>query len=259
MDPRLAVYTASPGRLSEARALAGRLGVPLLTRPDADYPYLLWYTDRRLELRATGPNAPGPVYVDFLTGPLGYRLAHERGARQPLGRAAGLRGAGPVDLLDATAGLGRDGFLLAAMGARVTLLERCPVIAALLADGLERAAASPTLARLLRERVRLRHADAIRWLEAAPPRDRPDVVYLDPMYPARHKSALVKKAMRVFRDLVGDDRDAPALLETALERARRRVVVKRPRHAPPLDGPPPTCHMGTRTTRYDIYIAPPRG
>jgi 16S rRNA (guanine1516-N2)-methyltransferase len=119
------------------------------------------------------------------------------------------------------------------MGCRVTLLERSPAIAALLADGLERAAASPALAHLIRERISLHHTDAVQWLEAAPPEARPHVVYLDPMYPERHKSALVKKAMRVFRDLVGDDPDAAVLLEAALGRARRRVVVKRPRRAPP--------------------------
>jgi 16S rRNA (guanine1516-N2)-methyltransferase len=254
MGLRIAVYTESPRRLAAARALARCLGAPLLTRPCDDYPYLLWYADQRLELRRTGRDALGPLYVDFLTGPLGYRLARERGRRQPLGRAAGLSGTDPVNLVDATAGLGRDGLLLAVMGCRVTLLERSGAIAALLSDGLERAAASPALARLVRERVRLHHTDAIQWLDSAPPEARPDVVYLDPMYPPRHKSALVKKAMRAFRELVGDDQDAAMLLESALGRARRRVVVKRPRRAPPLPGPAPTTRIATKTTRYDVYI-----
>lgn len=61
----------------------------------------------------------------------------------------------------------------------------------------------------------------------------PDVVYLDPMYPHRQKSALVKKEMRVFQSLVGNDDDADSLLIPAMTIAKRRVVVKRPNYASP--------------------------
>jgi len=88
---------------------------------------------------------------------------------------------------------------------------------------------------------------------AAPEDQRPEVVFLDPMYPHRQKSALVKKEMRLLRQLVGDDEDASDLLVTALARARRRVVVKRPRLAPTLTGPAPGFQIIAPNTRFDVY------
>jgi 16S rRNA (guanine1516-N2)-methyltransferase len=86
------------------------------------------------------------------------------------------------------------------------------------------------------------------WQEQAP-----QVIYLDPMFPHRDKSALVKKEMRLFRPLVGDDMDAPALLEAALALASHRVVVKRPRKAPCIEGPKPSHALEGKSSRYDIY------
>ncbi len=123
----------------------------------------------------------------------------------------------------------RDGFVLATLGCRVELIERNPVVAALLQDGLERAAAAAEVAPIV-ARMTLRQGNAIElmreWSGEAP-----QVIYLDPMFPHRDKSALVKKEMRLFRPFVGDDDDAPALLEAALALASHRVVVKRPRKA----------------------------
>ncbi|MBF3116629.1 class I SAM-dependent methyltransferase, partial [Pseudomonas aeruginosa] len=81
----------------------------------------------------------------------------------------------------------------------------------------------------------------------------PQVIYLDPMFPHRDKSALVKKEMRLFRPLVGDDLDAPALLQAALALASHRVVVKRPRKAPIIEGPKPGYSLEGKSSRYDIY------
>jgi len=81
----------------------------------------------------------------------------------------------------------------------------------------------------------------------------PQGIYLDPMFPHRDKSALVKKEMRVFRPLVGDDLDAPALLEAALALATHRVVVKRPRKAPIIEGGKPSHSLEGKSSRYDIY------
>jgi Protein of unknown function (DUF548). len=81
----------------------------------------------------------------------------------------------------------------------------------------------------------------------------PDVVYLDPMYPHRQKSALVKKEMRVFQSLVGPDEDADALLEPARRLAKKRIVVKRPDYAPPLAGVETQSAVVTKSHRFDIY------
>lgn len=234
--------------------LAGRLALPLAGQPIAPhFTHLLTLTPQRLELHSLGPGAPGPLYADFVAGEVAHRHRHGGGRNQALARAIGLRGTATPSVVDATAGLGRDGFVIAALGGRVRLIERSPVIAALLADGLERAARDAAIGPLIDERLRLTVADARAYLRALPETERPDVVYLDPMYPHRRKTALSDKAMRLLRLVAGDDDDAPELLTAALACARRRVTVKRPRLAPSLAGPSPGFQIVTRNTRFDIY------
>ena len=168
-----------------------------------------------------------------------------------IAKAVGVQAGVRPRVLDATAGLGRDAFVLAALGCDLQLIERQPVIAALLEDGLARAARSPDVAAVV-ARMRLRTGNAIELMHQW--RDEPpQVIYLDPMFPHRDKSALVKKEMRLFRPLVGDDLDAPALLEAALALASHRVVVKRPRKAPAVDGAKPGYSLEGKSSRYDIY------
>ena len=256
----LAVAAADPAFTAAAVALAAQLRLPYWTdggNPN-EYAFILNYTRRDgeplLQLEARGADAPGPLYVDFVGGQLGYRQRQAGHAREPLARAVGLKNRllAP-DVLDATGGLGRDAFMLARLGCRVTMLERAPVMAALLRDGLARAAADAGTAAVV-ERIDLIGADAVTYLAQLGEAQRPEVIYLDPMYPHRDKSALVKKEMRYLRSLVGDDLDAPALLAAARLVARRRVVVKRPRLADALAGPPPSSTLMGSTTRFDIYL-----
>lgn len=252
----VAIAAATPECRPPAQSLALELALPLVNPGDNRFGHLLMVTPQRLELIATGPGAPGPIYAEFATGRAGHRRRFGGGRGQPLARAVGLKHGAAPWVLDATAGLGQDGFVLACLGCRVTLVERSPVVAALLRDGLGRAAADPGIGALVRERLRLEVADGTAYLgnlHANPP----DVVYLDPMYPHRNKTALVKKEMRLLRAMVGDDGDASWLLSAALERARRRVVVKRPRPAPPLEGAPPTMAIEGENTRYDVYLTTP--
>ena len=245
----------APTLQDRAATLALELNLPLLAAPaEAWFPWLLALTPKRLELRAQGPAAPGPVYVDFINGPLAYRRRHGGGRRQPLARAIGLKGGVNPAVLDATAGLGRDAFVLACLGCTVHLVERSPVIAALVRDGLERAARDPEIGALVQERLRLTVADSRLLLADLDEGEHPEVVYLDPMYPHRNKSALVRKEMRLLRGLVGDDPDAPVLLAAALRCARRRVVVKRPRLAPFLEGSRPAMSITAENTRFDVYL-----
>jgi len=170
------------------------------------------------------------------------------GRRQLLARAVGLHRERALHILDATAGLGRDGFTLAALGARVTLVERHPTVARLLADARQRALGDAATAQAA-ARTEIVCADARKLI--GPPA-RFDVVYLDPMYPERGKAALAKKELQLLRELTGGDADADALLESA--HARRRVVVKRPRGAPPLAGRPPSLALSGTQARFDVYL-----
>ena len=158
----------------------------------------------------------------------------------------------PPHVFDATAGLGRDSFVLAWLGCTVEMFERNPVVRILLRDGLRRAAESGLLP-WINERMILRDERTITEL---PDGVLCDVVYLDPMYPAdgRQKKAEVKKDMRIFHSLVGRDSDQGMLLGKALRVASRRVSVKRPKGAPFLDGEKPDNMIELPGSRFDLYL-----
>lgn len=222
--------------------------------------FALVLTDERLELRKLDEPKLGAIYVDWVTGAVAHRRKFGGGKGQAIAKAAGLNKGVMPTVLDGTAGLGRDAFVLASLGCKVQLVERHPVVAALLDDGLQRAKQDPEIGAWVQERVNLIHAsshDALHQLAQDPNFARPDVVYLDPMYPhpeGKKKSALVKKEMRVFQSLVGADNDADGLLEPALALATKRVVVKRPDYAEWLNQHKPTMAIETKKNRFDVYV-----
>ncbi len=214
----------------------------------------LFFDGERLTLREEGDNASGPVYVDFVGGAVGHRLRFGGGRGQTIAKAVGLKGGNNPSVIDATAGLGRDAFVLASLGCRVTMVERSEIVAALLEDGLRRAAENSEIGSWITERMQLIHADAVEWMNALAEEKFPDVVYLDPMFPHKQKSALVKKEMRLFQKLVGYDENEGALLDAALRIAIKRVVVKRPDYAPPLAGRKPSMQIKGKKHRFDVYV-----
>ncbi len=204
-------------------------------------------------LRLQTTDAEGlAVRVDFLAAEVAYRRLHGGGRSQMIAKAVGLRPKVFPRVLDATAGLGGDAFVLASLGCAVQMIERVPAVRAMLEDGLHRARQDASVAEVL-GRMQLLEADSLTYLDGLVEEAQPDVIYLDPMFPERGKSALVKKEMRVFHRLVGSDPDADRLLEAALEKARYRVVVKRPRIAPALAGREPSHVLEGKRNRYDIY------
>lgn len=227
-----------PGRHDSAEALAP----------------VLWLDADGLALQAVEKPLPAPVRVDFTSDAMRWRTAGGGGGEAVV-RACGVKPGQRIRVLDATAGLGRDSWLLAHVGADVICCERSPVIQALLQDGLRRAVLDPacvaTAARLALHTGS--SLDLLRAMAARPAAERPETVYLDPMFPHREKSALVKLDMRLFRDIVGEDQDADALLAAARAVATRRVVVKRPKHAPDLAGVAPHQRMEGQSSRFDLY------
>ena len=162
-----------------------------------------------------------------------------------------MKGGKTPDVVDATAGLGRDAFLLASLGANVTLIERSPIMHRLLREGMERAEnESAEIAEII-ARMTLLHGDAMELL----PNLAPQVVFVDPMHPPRGKSALVKKQMRQIREIVGTDEDSIELMKIALSYASNRVVLKWPAKAEPMTNIPAPSHqiMG-KSTRYDVFM-----
>lgn len=260
LSPRIAAFCADASLRAHAAELAARAGLPMTTDiTDWDLLLIFKATDNapgyHVALQQTGANAPGPVDVEFVGGRSGYRRRMAEGRRQPLARAAGLKHAVNPVVLDATGGLGRDAFVFATLGCRVQVVERSPVVAMLLHNGLERARADATTAPIA-ARMTLINEDARGFLRTLNGVHRPDIIYLDPMYPQRDKSALVKKEMRVLRALLGDDHDAAELLTDARRCARQRVIVKRPRRSPWLGESKPGMSIESENTRYDVYPAP---
>lgn len=202
-------------------------------------------------IEPTAGSAAQELVLDFVGGPIGYRSRFGGGRRQHLPKAAGFTNGSTPSVIDATAGLGRDAFLLASLGAHVTLLERSPEVHKLLEDGLAAArAAGPHVAEVA-ARMTLIQGDAKFLL----PDLKADVVIVDPMHPPRKKSSLVKKEMRLLRQLVGADSDSLELMRAALAAAGKRVVLKWPLHADALDGlPKPSHQIIGRTTRYDVFM-----
>lgn len=258
----LAVAAADQGRAREAQVLAEKLQLPLLPvatpAQSIDTPDVILYAgEQGLYLQKTGRGAPGPVSAELASAAMRHR--RRGGQNELLGRAVGFGRKTPLNVLDATAGLGRDGFVLADLGCRVRLCERHPVIVELLANGLSRAQASddPWLKKAAGN-LMLLPGDA-RQLQATELAGT-DVVYLDPMFPARSKSASVKKEMALFQAVLDDpgtEPDSDALLLWALQQKVARVVVKRPAKAAELADRKPSHVIAGKAVRYDVYVLGP--
>jgi len=220
-----------------------------------------------LSLRS-GENPKVQVQVNFSEGAVAHRRRFGGGMGQGIAKAIGISPQYKPSVIDATAGLGRDSFVLATLGCEVTACERQPVVAALLADGLQRAQSDNEIADII-GRIHFQYAASQDFLAVGEPITKiaettclADVIYLDPMFDHNPKqTAQVKKDMQAFRDVVGQDTDADDLLEPAWQAARCRVVVKRARKAEPLAGRVPTYSLTGKANRFDVYVkakvAPP--
>lgn len=243
----------SSANLPLASLWAEQLNLPLVTSVPIVGLYLI-YDEQGLALaHADLPNIH-PVRVDFSAGAMAHRLQQGGGRGQALAKACGLKAGITPRILDATLGLATDAVVLTSLGCQVVGIERHPWVAALVKDALLRVEGDDGLL-WLEERFQLLAGDSTQGMSdlAAAASFEPQVVYLDPMFPSSEKTAQVKKEMRFFRDLVGQDLDAGLLLEQALDLASHRVVVKRPRKAPDLAGKKPTFSLIGKANRFDIY------
>ena len=254
---KIAVAAHTPSRLEEAEQLAAQLNLPMVL-PGMECQLLLRYGDAGLELvKQDDPNLSGAVRVDFVTGRSAFRRQQQKQQKQEmLVRAVGFKPDNVPDVLDATGGLGRDSFILAAAGCRVQVFEQHPVIAALLADGLQHALAHSETSDIAR-RIRLINGDSVTALQNMQQiGQKVDVVYLDPMFPGRRKSALVKKELQMLQMLATEDQSGEQLMKAAFGAATKRVVVKRPVKAPCLGDRSPSHSLTGKTIRFDVYIIP---
>lgn len=194
---------------------------------------------------------PAELRVDFVNGPVAHRLRFGGGRGQDIAKAMGLRGGKTPLIVDATAGLGRDSFLLASLGAQVFMIERSEKMHDLLDQGMKRAAQEGGGLAEIIGRMTLLKGDAKDLI----PELSGEAILIDPMHPPRKNSALVKQELRQVREIVGSDDDAADLLRVALEHALNRVVLKWPAKADPIEGIKPCTHqICGKSTRYDVFM-----
>lgn len=215
--------------------------------------YTLIQTPNGLALQSSNDPKAKPFYIDFVSGKLAYRAKQAGLRKEAVARAMGCHPRENPFIVDATAGLGRDSFILASLGFNVTMIERSAILFDLLKDALERASHDPKTADIV-SRLDLIHANAIAWLTKPAYTKRPDIIYLDPMFPERKKSASVKKEMVILQDVLGNDMDCANLLDAALTCATSRVVVKRPKLAENIGERAPNFTLSGKTSRFDIYL-----
>lgn len=192
------------------------------------------------------------------------RLKKSNLEREFLVKASRIKGLSAADgqlrAVDATAGFGEDSLLLAAAGYNVELYEYDPVIAALLRDALRRAAQSgdDALSDAV-SRMDLREGDSVSAMRAMTgSKEPPDIVLLDPMFPERRKSALVKKKFQLLQQLESPcaGADESELLEAAEAAGPRRIIIKRPLKGPYLAGRRPGYSITGKAVRYDCIVIP---
>ncbi len=244
----IAVTTTHPHLHQQAKELASELGLDFVINTQAShYLYLLALTPEYLAVISKGKTSP--FYIDFLSNKMLTRSDQAGFRSELIARAMGLKPRENPVIVDATAGLGRDSFVLATLGYQITMLERSPILNALLRDALIRAQKITKSAAIV-SNMHLVHTNAIDWL----PKHKADIVYLDPMFPERKKSASVKKEMVIMQELLGKDEDVDLLFEAALTCAKRRVVVKRPRLAANIVERAPNFSITGKSSRFDIYL-----
>ncbi|GAB4391856.1 MAG: class I SAM-dependent methyltransferase [Gammaproteobacteria bacterium] len=229
---------------TKAHAIAQRLQAPLLTEINTEYQFNLLVNAQGVALYCSEfPNLK-PLTIDLLSSENQYR--QRRVQHELLIRACALKKQDSLRVIDATAGLARDAALLASAGYEVLMLERSAVMSILLEDALQRAQTQFANLHLL-------HVNAIDYLQQLKSPAIPDVIYLDPMHPPRDKSALVKKEMRIVRELVGADEDITQLVFAALNTGIARVVLKLPRLAKLPQLPAPSFTLTGKNIRFDVY------
>jgi len=257
MLPDILIIKSTISAWEQASAFASEYGLIIVdidqkTRQD----FALVFDFSRVYLLDCRQKKPVEIFVDFNSGAAEHRRKYGGGAGQAIAKACGIKGGRKLHILDATAGLGGDSFVMASLGCTLTLLERSPVAFSLLNDALHRANESDDIELIdIASRMTLYNVNALDVLSNKDMYSDHafDVIYLDPMFPEKNKKALAKKEMQIFQQIVGADDDAGSLLEPALEAATYRVVVKRSKTAPYLNGVEPTLELKGKSSRFDIY------
>jgi len=254
---KIAVLVVDESDQQKSEQLAEKFQVPLINSVTKEDGYLLLYSEGALKIMRTDEKIKSAFSIDFFSTKAKHHKLNQGRGKLPIIKACGIKHNQRPSIIDATAGLGQDSFLLASFGSMVTCIEQQPIIAELLMDALSRAKrGSDKLGSESIIEIANRMNVICDYAETYLKRHQADVVYLDPMYPIQEnpKQAKVKKQMQLLRDLDGTESNEQALFASAIKACKKRLVVKRPNWASHLAGKEPTHHIPGKTHRYDVYL-----
>ncbi len=243
-----------------AAKFAQKNALNISTLDEASSDFILYYKEDITELIDRQANTA--IHVDFISGSLAHRRKYGGGQGQAIAKAIGIKKYRlPLSVLDVTAGLAKDAFVLACLGCSVKMIERNPIVAELVNTALKLAENNDNFEDIKQQGFSLLQTDAVDYLKKLDTKSNshyPDIIYLDPMYPQRKKSASVRKNMQILQKLLSHKEntqpDETELFNLALKFARKRVVVKRPKTAPTLTDKIPSMSIQSKITRYDVYV-----
>lgn len=241
MNKKITICLGKGGQREMAESFARRTGAEIVENP-GDY-LTVMFDSKGVSLAGFGLTYQGD-FENMLHRVTNGRLQHEMLVRAAKSEKPGRRA------IDATAGMGEDAFLLAAQGYEVTLYEQNPVIAALLKDALRRARKNMILKEIA-ERMKLVEGNSVECMEKQ--LDPVDVIYLDPMFPARQKSGLINKKLQLIQKLEPPCSAETDLFDAAIKANPSKIIVKRPLKSEFLAGRKPSYTLNGKAIRYDCY------
>jgi len=248
---KIEVVVAPNEQLHLLESIADKYSLTKINKGDIDSRLCFSNIGSFLSLEKNFSGVLVKLVVDFSSGKMKYRLEKGGGKQQPMARAIGATKNSNLQVLDATAGLGVDAFVMASFGCQLTMLEQSFVVYELLLDGLQRASDDVQVSHIV-NRMNLINTNSVDYLKTT--KEKFDVIYLDPMYPHRKKSAKVKKDMQILQYLLSEQNDGDLLFTQACLSDVKRVVVKRPLQADPLCAKSPTHSIFSKKTRFDVYL-----
>ena len=241
MNIEIVVCFEKGGQKDMAEAFARRIGAEISEKPGPKLTIL--FHAKGVSLTGYGLSYQGD-FENMLHRVTNGRLQHEMLVRAAKSDKPGRKA------IDATAGMGEDAFLLAAQGYEVTLFEQNPVIAVLLKDALRRAKKHPVL-KDIASRMNLVQDNSVEGMSKL--LDPVDVIYLDPMFPARQKSSLINKKLQLIQKLEPPCSEETDLFDAAISASPSKIIVKRPLKSEFLAGRKPSYTLNGKAIRYDCY------
>ena len=241
---KIVLHVSKNADYNKAESIAKKLNINMIFEKNEDMSIYLRFDENGLALVSKDMK----LYGDF--SKMCKRLKTNNLRNELLVKAAKIKEKNEnLNAIDATAGLGEDSLLLAAAGFNVKLYEKNPIIAALLIDALDRAKSLPDLAEIIK-RMEVIEENSINAMKNI--NEKVDIILLDPMFPERTKSGLVKKKFQILHEIETPCNNEVELINAALAVNTHKVIIKRPLKGEYLAEIKPSYSIKGKAIRYDV-------